>query len=128
MPAPPPSKSSNTPLSSGPDPEILDVEPMVRNFGTLGPTVAMLYDLFLRNERDLAERLNDRLEQGDLPGARLAAHAAAGAARTAGARRLAGLFSSIEENLVSGNADRARQEAVAIAPALDDVHSMIARI
>ncbi|MCW2243414.1 Hpt domain-containing protein [Azospirillum canadense] len=128
MPASPPSNSLNTPLPSGPDPEILDVEPMVRNFGTLGPTVAMLYDLFLRNERDLAERLNDRLEQGDLPGARLAAHAAAGAARTAGARRLAGLFSSIEENLVSGNTDRARQEAVAIAPALDDVHSMIARI
>ena len=101
---------------------------MVRNFGALGPTVAMLYDLFLKNERDLAERLRDRLEQGDLPGARLAAHAAAGAAKTAGARRLAGLFSSIEEDLLSGNADRARRQAGAIAPALDDVHSMIARI
>ncbi|MBP2290511.1 Hpt domain-containing protein [Azospirillum rugosum] len=128
MPASPPPSPLDAPAASGPDPEVLDVEPMVRNFGTLGPTVTMLYDLFLKNERDLAERLRDRLEQDDLPGARLAAHAAAGAARTAGAHRLAGLFSAIEENLLSGDADRARLQARAIAPALDDVHSMIARI
>ena len=109
-------------------PEILDTEPMIRNFGGLGPTVTMLYDLFLRNERDLAERLRDHLEKGELAEARLAAHAAAGAAHTAGARRLAGLLSVIEDTLAKGDADNARAQSKALAPALDDVHSMIARL
>lgn len=111
-----------------PDPEILDTEPMVRNFGSLGPTVVNLYALFLQNETDLSHRLRDRLEGGDLQGARMAAHAAADAARTAGARRVAGLCSAIEEAILRGDAEEARVDAAGLDRALADVRSMIARI
>lgn len=111
-----------------PDPEILDTEPMVRNFGSLGPMVAKLYALFLQNEEDLSHTLRDRLNGGDLQGARMAAHAAAGAARTAGARKVACLCSAIEEAILRGDAEEARVDAAGLDSALADVRSMIARI
>lgn len=119
---------SDVPDPSVPDPEILDVEPMVRNFGSLGPMVANLYALFLQNEEDLYRTLRDRLAGGDLQGARMAAHAAGGAARTAGARRVAGLCTAIEEAILRGDADEASLDAADLDGALADVRSMIARI
>ncbi|HYG91340.1 MAG TPA: Hpt domain-containing protein [Azospirillum sp.] len=110
------------------DPEILDVEPMVRNFGGLTALVNNLYTLFLNNEEQLHIDLTARLASGDLHAARIAAHAAAGAARTAGARRLAALCSTIEDALARGDAGAATREAACLATAIADVRRMIAQI
>lgn len=117
-------------LSSAPDidPEILDVEPMVRNFGGLTALVNDLYALFLRNEEELRDDLAARLAAGDLQAARLAAHAAGGAARTAGAHRLAELCTAIEEALVRGDSGTAIRQSALLAAAIADVRSMVARI
>ncbi|WP_448189966.1 Hpt domain-containing protein [Azospirillum sp. sgz301742] len=110
------------------DPEILDVAPMVRNFGGLTAQVNDLYALFLRNEEDLRADLAARLAAGDLQAARLAAHAAGGAARTAGAHRLAELCSGIEEALVRGDSGTATRQSALLAAAIAEVRSMVARI
>ena len=110
------------------DPDILDVEPMVRNFGGLGPVVASLYALFLKNANELAGAVRDHLAGDDLQAARMAAHAAAGAARMAGARRVAFLFSAIEEAIVRGDVEEARSTVLALDDALHDVRSMIGLI
>lgn len=110
------------------DPEILDVEPMVRNFGGLTALVNDLYALFLRNEEQLRNDLAARLAAGDLQAARLAAHAAGGAARTAGARRLAELCAAIEDALLRGDPASASQQSALLPGAIADVRSMVARI
>ncbi|PWC43127.1 Hpt domain-containing protein [Azospirillum sp. TSO22-1] len=110
------------------DPEILDLEPMVRNFGGLTALVNDLYALFLRNEEQLRDDLAARLAAGDLQAARLAAHAAGGAARTAGARRLAELCTAIEEALVRGDPAAASRQSALLPDAIADVRSMVARI
>ncbi|MBK3774216.1 hypothetical protein GAY31_08560 [Azospirillum brasilense] len=108
--------------------DILDMEPMLRNFGGPGPTVTMLYALFLENADELSRALKERLALGDLDGVRLAAHSAAGAARTAGAGRLADLFGSVEEAALRGDAAMARRDAAALDRAIADVKILIARI
>ncbi|HYH39077.1 MAG TPA: Hpt domain-containing protein [Azospirillum sp.] len=113
---------------AGIDPEILDVEPMVRNFGGLTALVNDLYALFLRNEEQLRDDLAARLAAGDIQAARLAAHAAGGAARTAGARRLAELCAAIEEALVRGDPAAAARQSALLPEAIADVRSMVARI
>ncbi len=129
MPQPPPSLSETCLATAVPcDRDILDMEPMFRNFGGPGPTVTMLYGLFLENADELSRVLKDRLAFGDLDGVRLAAHSAAGAARTAGAGRLADLFGSVEEAALCGDAAVARREAAALDRALADVKILIARI
>ncbi|CAO3378358.1 Hpt domain-containing protein [Azospirillum argentinense] len=110
------------------DRDILDVEPMLRNFGGPGPTVTMLYALFLENAGELSRALTERLAADDLDGVRLAAHSAAGAARTAGAGRLADLFGSVEEAALRGDTAVARRDAAALDRALADVKILIARI
>ena len=121
--------SQPTPLpDAGIDPEILDLEPMVRNFGGLTALVNELYALFLRNEEQLRDDLDARLAAGDLQAARLAAHAAGGAARTAGARRLADLCAAIEEALVRGDPATAARQSALLTAAIADVRSMVARI
>ncbi|HYH23679.1 MAG TPA: Hpt domain-containing protein [Azospirillum sp.] len=110
------------------DPDVLDLEPMLRNFGGISPMVTDLYALFLRNEEDLHRTIRSKLRDGDLAGARLAAHAAGGAARTAGARQLAALCSTIEEALVRGDAPAAARGSQALSGALAAVRAMVARI
>lgn len=130
--AAPPSRLSDTGPNTGPntgiDPDILDVEPMIRNFGGLTALVSDLYALFLRNEEDLRRDLASRLADGDLHAARLAAHAAGGAARTAGAPRLAALCTTIEEALVRGDPAAALSQSALLPDAITDVRSMLARI
>lgn len=116
------------PRPTGVDPDVLDLEPMLRNFGGISPMVTDLYALFLRNEEDLHRTIRSKLMDGDLVGARLAAHAAGGAARTAGARQLATLCSTIEEALVRGDAPAAAHEARELCGALAAVRAMVARI
>ncbi|MBK3732129.1 Hpt domain-containing protein [Azospirillum brasilense] len=129
MPQPPSSQREAHPADLPPsDRDILDVEPMLRNFGGPGPTVTMLYALFLENADALSRSLKERLAAGDLDGVRLAAHSAAGAARSAGAGRLADLFGSVEEAALRGDATIARRDAAALDRALADVKILIARI
>lgn len=116
------------PPDAGIDPEILDLEPMLRNFGGLTTLVNDLYALFLRNEEQLRDDLAARLDAGDLHAARLAAHAAGGAARTAGAPRLADLCAAIEEALVRGDPAAATRQSALLPAAIADVRSMVARI
>ncbi len=115
-------------LPAGIDPQVLDPRPMVNNFGGLSPIVHNLYELFLTDEADLLVRVRRALAAGDLVEARLAAHSAAGAARTAGAPHLAGLCSAVENAIVAGDPDEAHRKAARLEAALEEVRAMVARI
>lgn len=128
-PVPPLVASSDPPcIPAAIDPEVLDLEPMIRNFDGLGPVVRSLYVLFLKDEETLLDTLRTRLIGGDLQGARLTAHSAGGAARTAGATKVARLLASIEDALLRGDAEEARAGTAALPSALAEVRSNIARI
>jgi HPt (histidine-containing phosphotransfer) domain-containing protein len=110
------------------DPDILDLEPMARNFGFIGPTVIGLLALFLANMDTLTGMLVAQVGHGDGEAARMAAHAAAGAAHTAGARRLGLLLSRIEALLAEGDTATAALAATAIDHELAEVRRMISRL
>lgn len=120
---------TRTPPSLWPaDTPVLDTSALRHNVGDAGPLLRQLYSLFLKNEDELRTALETRLDHDDMPGACLAAHAAAGAARTAGAGQLASLCTLIEEATRHGDTAMARQAATHLAAALDAVRSEVARV
>ncbi|MCW2245988.1 HPt (histidine-containing phosphotransfer) domain-containing protein [Azospirillum fermentarium] len=110
------------------DTPILDTTGMRRNVGDTAGLLRQLYGVFLKNEDELRGRLEASLTHGDLPGARMAAHAAAGAARIAGAEQLASLCSLIEEALVHGNPTLASSAATHLPAVLDAVRAEVALV
>lgn len=114
-----------TPNTAGP---VLDTAGMRRNVGDADALLRQLYGLFLQNEDQLRGDLQERLAQDDMAGARMAAHAAAGAARTAGAGQLASLCSLIEEAIVHGDPALARLAAAHMTAALEDVRAAVAQV
>lgn len=110
------------------DAPVLDTAGMRRNVGDAAPLLRQLYGLFLKNEDELRGSLESSLDHDDLTGARLAAHAAAGAARTAGAGQLASLCSLIEEAIVHGDPALARHAAAHLSAALDAVRAEVAQV
>ncbi len=110
------------------DAPVLDTSALRHNVGDAGPLLRQLYSLFLKNEDELRTTLEARLDHDDMAGARLAAHAAAGAARTAGAGQLASLCTLIEEATRHGDTALARHAAAHLAAALDAVRSEVARV
>lgn len=110
------------------DAPVLDTAGMRRNVGDTAGLLRQLYGVFLKTEDELRGRLETSLSGGDLPGARMAAHAAAGAARTAGAGQLASLCALIEEAIVHGDPALARRAATHLPAALDAVRAEVAQV
>jgi CheY-like chemotaxis protein/HPt (histidine-containing phosphotransfer) domain-containing protein len=78
------------------EPPLLDLEPMRGLFGTIGPDAREMFALFLDSTRPLVAEMQTAIAAADLATAREAAHAAKGAAFSAGAIRFARLCAGLE--------------------------------
>ncbi|MCM8735119.1 Hpt domain-containing protein [Azospirillum sp. A1-3] len=82
-------------------------------------------DFFIETTRPTLERVRQALDSGEMEEARAAAHSAAGAARTAGARALAAACSALERAIVEARASDVERHARAMAAAFPKVEKAI---
>ena len=81
--------------------------------------------MFLATTKPELAGLRRSLADGDTEAARVAAHSATGAARTAGATELGGICGAIEDALVRGDQAAASESAGALDGALERLESAI---
>ena len=103
---------------------ILDLDHVAATFGSLDGARDLL-GYFLETTAPILDEVERGLDLGDAEEGRRAAHAAAGAARTAGARELATLCSEIELLTAQGRIDAARERMAALRAAFGRVETAI---
>ncbi|MBP2294216.1 PAS domain-containing hybrid sensor histidine kinase/response regulator [Azospirillum rugosum] len=103
---------------------ILDLDHVAATFGSLDGARDLL-GFFLETTAPILDEVERGLGLGDAEEGRRAAHAAAGAARTAGAKELAKLCSDIEILAAKGRVDAAREQVGAMRAAFGRVESVI---
>lgn len=107
-----------------PSDAVIDRDHVVATFGSLDAARDLL-DYFLETTEPLIEQTAERLAEGDGEEVRRTAHAAAGAARTAGATELARVCSRIEVAAAHGDLDAARADGAALRDAFGRVRDTI---
>ncbi|WP_049976379.1 response regulator [Azospirillum sp. B506] len=128
-----PTPDTQAPASLAPVEEllpVLDLDHVRETFG--GPedgglddgTLDMM-DFFVETTRPTLERVRQALDTGDREEARAAAHSAAGAARTAGARALAAACTALERAILEGRDAELDRHAGAMAAAFPEVEKAI---
>jgi signal transduction histidine kinase/DNA-binding response OmpR family regulator len=118
------------PPAAGPALLDLDLDHVRATFGVVDSGTAGLLEYFLETTKPLFDTIATALATGDMEGARSAAHAAAGAARTAGAVRLAVACSALEVAAAAGDVPASRihaATATAAMPALAAAIGVLAR-
>ncbi|CAO3352378.1 ATP-binding protein [Azospirillum melinis] len=109
---------------------VLDLDHVRETFGGMDGdglddgTLDMM-DFFIETTRPTLERVRQALDAGDREEARAAAHSAAGAARTAGAKALAAACTALERAVVEGRETDMARHAQAIAAAFPKVEKAI---
>ena len=103
---------------------VLDLDHVAATFGSLGGARDLL-GFFLETTAPILDQVERGLGLGDAEEGRRAAHAAAGAARTAGARELAKRCSDIELLAATGQVDAAREQIGAMRAAFGRVELAI---
>ncbi len=113
---------------------VLDLDHVRETFGCTGGgmegsgldagTLDMM-DFFIETTRPTLERVRQALDAGEMEEARAAAHSAAGAARTAGARALAAACTALERAIVEARASDVERHARAMAAAFPKVEKAI---
>ena len=114
---------------------VLDLSHVRETFGCTGDggmegggldagTLDMM-DFFIETTRPTLERVRQALDSGEMEEARAAAHSAAGAARTAGARALAAACTGLERAIVEGRASDVERHVRAMAAAFPNVEKAI---
>ena len=103
---------------------ILDLDHVVATFGSLDGARDLL-GFFLETTAPILDEVERGLDAGDAEEGRRAAHAAAGAARTAGAQELAKLCSEIEILAVKGDLSAARERVAPMRAAFGRVETII---
>ncbi|WP_448205800.1 PAS-domain containing protein [Azospirillum sp. sgz302134] len=103
---------------------VLDLDHVVDTFGSLDGARDLL-GYFLETTAPILDEVERGLDLGDAEEGRRAAHAAAGAARTAGAKELAKLCSEIEVLAAKGHVDAARAQVAPLRAAFGRVESFI---
>ncbi|WP_109119563.1 PAS-domain containing protein [Azospirillum sp. TSO22-1] len=103
---------------------VLDLGHVAETFGSVEAAHDLLL-FFLETTGPLIDRLAAGLADDDAEGGRHAAHAAAGAARTAGAAELAALCSDIERCAAGGDLDAAKRRAADLRAAFARVERAI---
>ncbi len=103
---------------------VLDLGHVMATFGSVGAARDLL-QFFLESTAPLLDVVAAGLAAGDADGGRLAAHTAAGAARTAGAVELATLCSEIECFAAQGDLDAAKQRARGLREAFTRVERAV---
>ncbi|MBP2312042.1 PAS-domain containing protein [Azospirillum soli] len=105
---------------------ILDLNHVVATFGSLDGARDLL-GFFLETTAPILDEVEQGLGTGDAEEGRRAAHAAAGAARTAGAQELAKLCSEIEILAAKGDLNAARERVAPMRAAFGRVETVILR-
>nr|WP_255542307.1 Hpt domain-containing protein [Azospirillum sp. INR13] len=82
-------------------------------------------DFFIETTRPTLDRVRQALDAGEMEEARAAAHSAAGAARTAGARVLAAACTALERAIVEARLEEVERHAHAMAAAFPEVEKAI---
>jgi PAS domain S-box-containing protein len=95
-----------------------------RDDGIDGGTLDMM-DFFIETTRPTLDRVRQALDAGEMDEARAAAHSAAGAARTAGARVLAAACTALERAIVNAQLEEVERHAHAMAAAFPEVEKAI---
>ncbi|WP_282188096.1 response regulator [Azospirillum sp. TSH64] len=109
---------------------VLDLDHVRETFGGMDNgglddgTLDMM-DFFIETTRPTLERVRHALDAGDREEARAAAHSAAGAARTAGAKALAAACTALERAVVEGRETDAARHAQTMAAAFPEVEKAI---
>ncbi|MBP2306054.1 response regulator [Azospirillum melinis] len=109
---------------------VLDLDHVRETFGGMegdgldDGTLDMM-DFFIETTRPTLERVRQALDTGDREEARAAAHSAAGAARTAGAKALAAACTALERAVVEGRETDMARHAQAMAAAFPEVEKAI---
>ncbi|WP_244442485.1 hybrid sensor histidine kinase/response regulator [Azospirillum lipoferum] len=109
---------------------VLDLDHLRETFGGSredgidGGTLDMM-DFFIETTRPTLEKLRQALDAGEMEEARAAAHSAAGAARTAGARVLAAACTALERAIVDARLEEVERHAQAMAAAFPEVEKAI---
>ena len=120
----PPAPPRAPAAAAGTGAAVLDVGHVAETFGSVEAARELL-GFFLETTAPLLEEVTGGLAAGDAALGRRAAHAAAGAARTAGAVELAALCSEIEQCAASGDLEAARERAARVRDAFSRVARMI---
>ena len=133
-PRPPEAKEPPGPQPTHPPDEsalpVLDLDHLRETFGGSredgidGGTLDMM-DFFIETTRPTLEKLRQALDAGEMEEARAAAHSAAGAARTAGARVLAAACTALERAIVDARLEEVERHAQAMAAAFPEVEKAI---
>ncbi|AWK88071.1 ATP-binding protein [Azospirillum thermophilum] len=126
-PAPQPDKPMTVPAPA-PELPVLDLDHLRATFGALDAGTAEMMDLFLDSTRPTIERAAEALAEGRDEEARAAAHSAAGAARTAGAKLLAAALSAMEVAIVEERGADAAAHAGEALRAFPQVEEAIRRL
>ncbi|WP_434616266.1 ATP-binding protein [Azospirillum sp. B2RO_4] len=109
---------------------VLDLDHVRETFGGMegsgldAGTLDMM-DFFIETTQPTLERVRQALDAGEMEEARAAAHSAAGAARTAGARALAAACTALERAIVEARASDVERHARAMAAAFPKVEKAI---
>ncbi|WP_448191296.1 PAS-domain containing protein [Azospirillum sp. sgz301742] len=103
---------------------VLDLGHVVATFGSVDAARDLLL-FFLETTAPLLDEMTDELAAGDADGGRHAAHAAAGAARTAGAVELATVCTEIERSAARGDLGTAAQRIQCLREAFSRVERVI---
>ncbi|MBP2229724.1 signal transduction histidine kinase/DNA-binding response OmpR family regulator/HPt (histidine-containing phosphotransfer) domain-containing protein [Azospirillum agricola] len=140
LPAPPQSSSSGSSSSGSSSPEsppsdpppdlppdlpVLDLDHVRETFGSLDAGTADMMDFFLETTRPTLDQALAALAAGDPEAARAAAHSAAGAARTAGAKALAAHCSALENAILANRLEEAQRQAAAMDAAYPAVEAAV---
>ncbi|MGF7174397.1 Hpt domain-containing protein [Azospirillum doebereinerae] len=104
---------------------VLDLDHLRLTFGALDADTVAMMDFFLETTAPALAQARAALTAGDADTARAAAHSAAGAARTAGARALAVHCAALETALVARRPAEAEHHAQALEPAFQAVKDAI---
>ncbi len=133
-PRPPETKEPQGPQPTRPPDEsalpVLDLDHLRETFGggrddgIDGGTLDMM-DFFIETTRPTLDRVRQALDAGEMEEARAAAHSAAGAARTAGARLLAAACTALERAIVNAQLEEVERHAHAMAAAFPEVEKAI---
>ncbi|HYD66494.1 response regulator [Azospirillum sp.] len=121
---PAPRAAESAPPDAAEAPPVLDRAHVVATFGSVDAARDLL-GFFLETTAPLIDEVAQDLAEGDADGGRRAAHAAAGAARTAGAVELAVLCSEVERTAATGDLDAARTHAGRLKDAFVRVEGVI---
>ncbi|WP_377808160.1 ATP-binding protein [Azospirillum sp. A29] len=109
---------------------VLDLDHVRETFGctaknSLDDGTLDMMDFFIETTRPTLERVRQALDAGDREEARAAAHSAAGAARTAGAKALAAACTALERAVIEGRETDMARHAQAMAAAFPEVEKAI---